>query len=263
MVEKARVLVVDDELSIRLLLTEELSQEGYEVSTAASGAEALAMLHNATFDLVLLDLKMPGIDGLQVMKEAHSLAPDTVVIMLTAYSTLDSAIEAVRQGAHDYLIKPSSTEEILASLEKGLAKRRHHLLQQDLIRRIEHTAHQLRSGEIGEPVDESGLPDRHRTLQVRDLLLDRDGLTATLHDYPLNLTPTEFRLLRCLMENADRTMSFVELAEAVHGVGTDEILAREAMSTHMWRLRKKLSSAAPDETYVVNVRGRGYKLPTE
>lgn len=260
MAERARILVVDDELSIRLLLTEELGQEGYGVATAASGEEALTMLEVKAFDLILLDLKMPGIGGLQVMEEARKLAPDTVVIMLTAHASLDSAVEAMRYGGHDYLIKPCSTEEILASVEKGLAKRRRRLRQQELVRQIEDTAHELRVGELEAKPIERVVEGRPRFLRVRELLLDRERLEVTLQGRPVEVTPTEFRLLLYLMEGVDQTVTFGQLARAIHGQKVEEIHARDAISTHLWRLRRKLGAIAPGEEYIVNVRGRGYKL---
>jgi DNA-binding response OmpR family regulator len=260
MLEEARILVVDDELSIRLVLTEQLGQEGYQVATAASGEKALTMLQDSTFDVMLLDLKMSGIDGLQVMEEARNLAPDTAVIMLTAHATLDSAIEAMRNGGHDYLLKPASTEEILVSVEKGLAKRRQRLLEQELIKHIEDTAYQLRKKHTEATERDEAIQQHPRFLLVRELLLDRRRRSVTLQGRHVNLTPTEFRLLLLLMENAGHVVAFRQLAQAIHGVDTEEILARSAITTHMWRLRRKLETGAAGEAYIVNVRGRGYKL---
>lgn len=260
MPERARILVVDDESSVRLVLSDQLSRAGYEVSTAASGEEALGRLQDATFDLMLLDLKMPGIDGLQVMEEATGLAPDMVVIMLTAYASLDSAVQAMRHGGHDYLLKPASTEELLASVEKGLAKRRKRLRQGELIRQIQDTALQLTTEEMKATEQQEPDEQRPRFLRMRELLLDRERLAITMRGRPVDLTPTEFKLLLCLMENAGRTVSFAQMSEGIHGVETHEILARSAISTHIWRLRGKLKEAAPEEAYIVNVRGRGYRL---
>ncbi len=122
--DRARILIVDDEPAIRLFLEEELSQAGYEVTTAASGEEALARLQKNPVDLILLDLKMGGMDGLQVMAEVSRRPLPPVVILLTAHASLDSAIEAMRRGGHDYLLKPCRTEELLASVERGMARRR-------------------------------------------------------------------------------------------------------------------------------------------
>jgi DNA-binding response OmpR family regulator len=263
MPERARILVVDDESSIRLVLRDRLSQAGYEVTTAASGEEALGRLQEAAFDLMLLDLKMPGIDGLQVMEQATDLAPGTGVIILTAHATLDSAVQAMRHGGDDYLVKPASTEEILASVEKGLAKRRKRLRQGQLVRQIRDTALQLTTEDAKAPEHEEVIEERPRFLWVRELLLDRERLAITMRGRPLDLTSTEFKLLLCLMENSGRTASFAQMSEAIHGVETHEILARSAISTHIWRLRRKLEEAAPGEAYIVNVRRRGYKLLSE
>lgn len=263
MLEPARILVVDDDKHVGFLLAEELSQQGHEVSTAASGEEAVAMLQKGTYDLILLDLIMPGMDGLQVMREAHSLAPDTVVIMLTAHATLDSAIEALRHGGHDYLVKPSSTEEILSSVEKGLAKRRRWLRQEELIRQMGDIARQLADGEEESEKVDATAHEHPRYLKIADLVLDRARLSVTSSGKSLPLTPSEFRLLLCLMDNAGSAVGYRQLAEAIHGPGGDESSARDAISTHIWRLRQKLGAAAEGRTRLVTVRGEGYALLTQ
>ncbi len=260
MADEARILVVDDESSVRFLLSEELTQQGYEVSTAASGEEALAMLEEATFDLMLLDLKMPGMDGIEVMRAARDLAPQTVVVMLTAYATLDSAVEALRYGGHDYLLKPSSPDEILASVEKGLAKRQQWRRQDDLIRQMGNLARELVEGEVTTTETEARGDERARYLRVGDLLLDRARLNVISAGESVALTPSEYRLLLCLMENAGSTVSFGALAEAVHGVTCEKRTAKKAISTHLWRLRRKLDAAARSEVHIANIRSEGYVL---
>jgi len=119
----SRILVVDDEAVMRATLEEILGGAGYEVTTAANGEAALAELKNTPADLMLLDLRMDGLDGLQVIEAASQIVPDTVVVMLTAHGTLDSAISAMRRGAFDYLLKPCQVPEILAAVQRGLAHR--------------------------------------------------------------------------------------------------------------------------------------------
>jgi DNA-binding response OmpR family regulator len=258
--EEKKILVVDDESSVRFLLSEELTQQGYEVSTAASGEEALAMLEKAAFDLMLLDLKMPGMDGIEVMRVARDLAPQTVVVMLTAYATLDSAVEALRYGGHDYLLKPSSPDEIRASVERGLAKRQQYRRQEDLIRQMGNLARQLAEGEVTSTETEGRGDGQVRYLRVGDLLLDRARLNVISAGESVPLTPSEYRLLRILMENAGSTVSFGALAEAVHGVTCEERTAKKAISTHLWRLRRKLDTVARSPVKIVNIRGEGYVL---
>jgi DNA-binding NtrC family response regulator len=113
----ARILVVDDEVSIRRTLTRLFARMGYQAAEAASGQEALEQIGAQRFDLVILDIRMPDMDGTEVLKAARPAAPNTVFILLTAHGTLDSAIVAIRHGAFDYLVKPSPVQEIVRAVE--------------------------------------------------------------------------------------------------------------------------------------------------
>ncbi len=253
------ILIVDDEPSIRFFLSEILAQAGYRVSTAAGGEPALALLEKECIDLILLDLKMGGIDGLQVMShvQQHSLPP--IIIMLTAHASLDSAVEAMRRGSHDYLIKPCRTEALLASVEKGLAQRREALRQRELLDLIEKSVRQLQDGSVRDEIPQEAGP---RFLEVRGLLLDLQQHTVTRRGEAIDLTPTEFSILQHLMQEAGQVVSFQELMAAVYGDEASEYEGRQALSTHIWRLRKKLGNGPDDSPYIVNVRGRGYQFVT-
>mgnify|MGYP000650019907 CR=1 FL=1 len=254
---KEHILIVDDESAIRFFLSEELSKAGYEVTTASSGEQALALLQQQPTDLILLDLKMEGMDGLEVMAEVERMSLPPVVIILTAHASLDSAIKAMRRGGHDYLLKPCRTEELLASVEKGLARRRKLLQQQAILHQIEISARQLRLDSLPEPSAASGKP---RFLEIRGLLLDREQHTVARQGQPLPLTPSEFKLLHCLMERADQIVPVYELMQVLHGTEGDRWEARQALSTHLWNLRRKIGNAPDGSPYLVNVRGQGYRF---
>ena len=256
--QPGKLLVVDDEPGVRTSLEGILEQEGHQVTAAASGEEALAAMERDVFDLILVDLKMPGMDGLEVMSEAKSRMPDTVVIILTAYGTLDSAVGALRQGAHDYLLKPCSVQEIVGSVEMGLAKHRQTLRRRELVSNIEQSVRQLESSTIPPQQQEEEGPSLPRFVRTGLFLLDREKQIVVAKGEPLNLTPTEFRLLACLMDNMNRTLSYKELARAVLHYECSDQEARRALKTHLWRLRRKLRSAAGDDSWIVNVRGKGY-----
>ena len=255
--DKAHILIVDDEPAIRFFLSEDLAASGYKVTTAASGEEALVQLQEQSIDVLLLDLKMEGLNGLDVMAAVEQSPLPPVIIMLTAHASLDSAIEAMRRGGHDYLIKPCRREELLASVERGLARRREELRRQQLLHVIAESARQLQSDA---PLSPPAPPPTPRFLEVQGLLLDYERQIITRQGQPLPLTPTEFRLLRCLMERAGENVSYRQLMQAVHDSDEEEHRARQALSTHLWRLRKKLGVAPDGQPYIVNIRGQGYRL---
>ena len=150
----ARLLVVDDEESVALTVSEVLRQEGFVVETAASGQEAVARLHGAEYDLVLTDLHMEGGDGLSVLAEIRRRAPLTISIVLTGFASVESAIAALRQGAYDYLVKPCIIDDLKYTVRRGVEHRRLMLaerearaglekLNRDLERRVEERTAEL------------------------------------------------------------------------------------------------------------------------
>ncbi len=127
------ILVVDDEQGVLSTMQAILKMEGYEVQGVASGREALAIVRKQSFDLILTDLRLGSDDGLDILAELRKLAPDTVAIVLTGYASLESAIEAMRQGAYDYLAKPTDVEELKLTVARALERQR---LQRELAARV-------------------------------------------------------------------------------------------------------------------------------
>ncbi|MFB3916967.1 MAG: ATP-binding protein [Terriglobales bacterium] len=121
---KPRILVVDDEPNVLLTVEAILQMEGYEVTSAANGAEAIGAIRQRHFDLVLTDLKMPGIDGLGVLAEVSKRSPDTVTVMMTGFGSVGSALEAVQLGAYEYLLKPTEVADLKAAVRRSLERKR-------------------------------------------------------------------------------------------------------------------------------------------
>lgn len=262
--QPARVLVVDDEPRARLPLAEILRLEGYEVGVAANGEEALEIIsRESSFDLMVLDLKMPGMDGLQLTQAVQRISPDTVIVLLTAFGTLETAIEAMRRGAHDYLLKPCPVPQILESVRRGLAKQNQERYRRDLVGRLEQTLAELAAVERGEErrmLITATSPARF--LRLQDVEMDREHYLVTVAGRPVALTPTEFRLLSVLMENADRVISPQELVRHMHGYECDPWGARAIVRVHIRRLRRKLEPDPLSPRYIVNIRGVGYTFPS-
>src|SRR5436305_9220523 len=142
----ASVLVVDDELLIRDTLAEFLQQEGFAVRAAATGEEALDLARRQKFDAVLCDVNLPGLDGIEVLERVSAVSPETFVLLITAYATVESAVEAFQKGAHDYLMKPIILHEVLGKLRRLLKQR-------DLFRENQWLRRELsRDAEAGELV---------------------------------------------------------------------------------------------------------------
>lgn len=124
MAEKARIMIVDDEKGMRDFLRYLLEGEGYHVAHAANGAEALTKLKQDSTDLILADIKMPGMDGLEMLRQIKEIDPNIVVIVMTGYSSLETAIKAIKYNAHNYLTKPfDDPDAVLAAVENGLVER--------------------------------------------------------------------------------------------------------------------------------------------
>jgi nitrogen regulation protein NR(I) len=121
--EKKQVLIVDDEPNLRKILSAQLSRDGYDVMTAEDGEQGLAMLREHHIDLVITDLKMPKIDGMTLLRQAHAEAPELPVVMITAHGTVDTAVEALKLGAFDYLTKPFDKDEVRQIVAKALKTR--------------------------------------------------------------------------------------------------------------------------------------------
>ncbi|UCB53271.1 MAG: response regulator [Candidatus Zixiibacteriota bacterium] len=133
-----RILVVDDELFVRELLLEFLSSQGYEVSLADSGEKAVRLMQDEPADVALVDLKMPGIDGIETIKQIKRITSETVAIVMTGYPTIESSIEALRCGAYDYVVKPFKLNDLNSSIVKALQE---HKLKDQTTRLKERIAH--------------------------------------------------------------------------------------------------------------------------
>ncbi|MDY6875553.1 MAG: response regulator transcription factor [Chloroflexota bacterium] len=256
----ARILIVDDERATRHTLAELFRRMGYRAVEADSGQAALEHIAHQRFDLVILDLKMPGMDGTEVLKAARPLAPGTVFIILTAYGTLDSAIASIRHGAFDYLLKPSPVKEIIRAVEAGLTKRQQQQQrQEEPVALLERALANLKTA-AQKP---KSPPLTKRFLQVPDITVDALRRLVVVRGQPVDLTPTEFDILTYLMRHCDRVVSCRELVAHVRGYDLDERDARLLLRSHIHRLRRKLKRDVDRLGLIRTVRGSGYILSTK
>jgi DNA-binding response OmpR family regulator len=269
LMSRPRILIVDDEEAVRTSLRKALAQECLAIEEATSGEEALEVLSRLPFELVLTDIRMDEVSGLDLLTEIRNRWPDTVVILLTGYASLESAIQALRQGAHDYLIKPASIHEVRASVRDGLDKRQEAIHRRDLLARLREGILELSQPQGEESASSSSKePPRSsegdmdsKWLQIGDLTVDKDQYLVAVAGTPIELTSTEFRLLVCLLDNRGRVVPYQELVEKVHGYECDLFEARQLIMPHVSNLRRKLRVEPDGSDPIKNVRGVGYIFP--
>ena len=262
------ILVIDDEESLRHTLGRVLRQAGYEVTTAGEGHEALRLVNAgyetaSPYDVVYLDIRLPGMDGLQVLKEIRQRDAHLPVILLTAYGSLSTALEALRLGATDYLLKPLDPEVLVARTrvlleEKALERRRREVREQ-----IAALQEELRSLDAGRPAE--GLPEvmpapEDRFFKRGTLILDLQARRATFRDAVLVLPPAAFDYLVVLARHAPEVIPYQTLVTEAQGYRADMLEARELSKWHIHAIRQTLEADPTRPQYLLNVRGTGYRL---
>ena len=264
----ATILIVDDEANIRVSLKEILAQEGYHIVTAHNGQTALTCISSQQFDLVLLDLKLPDMSGIDVLTALRKQSLETVAIVLTAHGSLETSVEALRQGAHDYLFKPCQPAELRESVRKGLLSRRSQIGQRDLLDRLEHLSNNIEDirASIMEKADDPPI-DIGRSEQKQNRFLRKNGLVidllhyiVTLDDQLLDLSRTEFDLLTYLVKETPRVVSPQELIREVHGYDVDQWEAADIVRSHIYHIRQKIKKTTGRTDIIRTVRGIGYTI---
>ncbi len=253
--QPAHILVVDDEAPIRLTMRALLDRRGYEVTIAKNGEDALGLIHQRAFDLLLLDLRMPGIGGIDVAKRARERQPDVAIIILTGHGSLDTAIEGLHLQVFDYLLKTASPHDVLQRVETALAQRQAAQRQQQLMATLHSVVGELGGKEPAQPA-----PSAEQWLDVGDLQISMWNQTVRRGEQILNLTPTEFRVLACLAQQAGHVMSYQQIVQCAQGYDAGALEAAELIKPHMYHLRQKLEPDPANPRYILTVRGTGYML---
>jgi DNA-binding response OmpR family regulator len=220
------VLVVEDELEIARIVRDYLARAGFEVIVVGDGDSALASVRNARPDLVVLDLGLPGRDGLDVAREVRRRS-DTPIVMLTARGEEADRIVGLELGADDYVVKPFSPKELVARVRAVLRR----------------TSAAGRGDEI---------------VRVGDVAIDAGRMRVDVGDRAVELTPTEFSLLLTLARQPGRVFTRSQLLDAVHGVAIESY--ERAIDAHVKNIRRKLEPDPRAPRYVQTVHGVGYRF---
>ena len=223
-----RILLVDDESAIRRALRPPLVELGFQVAEASRGEEALQMLRAAIYDVVLLDVNMPGIGGLETLRRIRAFAPRLPIIMLTVRDGEEDKVEALESGADDYVTKPFSTRELIARLRAA-------------VRRVKA------------PARAEDAP-----IEIGEIRLDPVKRSVTKRGVAVHLTRKEFDILHCLMSRAGRVVTYARLLTAVWGADCREEV--EYLRTFVRQLRKKIEDDPANPVYLLTDVYVGYRF---
>ncbi len=251
----ANILVVDDEEPIRLTMSDLLRRRGYEVMTADNGEAALALIHQRPFDLLLLDLKMPGLSGIDVAKRARERLPDAAILILTGHGSLDSALDNLHLGVFDYMLKTSSPRDVLERVAAALQLQQEERRRQQLMAALQSVV-----GELGGGTSQPQQQSTENWIAVGDLQISMWNQTVRRGEQLLNLTPTEFRILACLAQQVGQVMTYQQIVQCAQGYEASSVEAAELVKPHMYHLRQKIEPDSSSPRYILTVRGTGYML---
>lgn len=227
---KIKVLVVEDEASIRRFITLNLEMAGYEVGEAASGEEALVLLTAFLPDFVVLDLMLPGINGLEVCRHIRETMPEPLIIMLTAKGQDTDKIMGLELGADDYMVKPFNPFELIARIKAMLRRR-------------------------------NRFETERTTYTYGNLQLDIAANKLLRNNREVELTPTEYSILKMFMENPGKALKREEMLNAVWG--EDYFGDTKTLDVHIRRLREKIEDNPSEPRYIKTVWGSGYRWQLE
>jgi two-component system KDP operon response regulator KdpE len=223
-----RVLIVDDEAAIRRALRPPLSELGFQIHEASRGEEALQLLHSTQVDVVLLDINMPGIGGIETLRRIRAAAPRLPVLMVTVLDGEEEKVEALELGADDYITKPFSIRELIARIR---------------------TAHRR----VHAPVRVEDAP-----MEIGEIRLVPARRSVTKRGQPVHLTRKEYDILYCLMSRAGRVITYSRLLTAVWGADCREEV--EYLRTFVRQLRKKIEDDPSSPIYLLTDVYVGYRF---
>lgn len=228
---KYKILVVEDELNISNLVSTMLETEGYQTLQANSCSKAKTLYSSHLPDLIILDLGLPDIDGLNLLDfvRTDSLTP---VIVLSARTNESDKIDALDRGANDYIIKPFSSGELLARVRVALRNTRF-------------------------SADEGRLPTGK--FKIKDLVIDYNARQIFINEKEIKLTQTEYNILALLSENSGKMMTYSAIIKAIWGSSTQEGSIKK-LQVNMANIRKKLGDKPGENNYIANELGVGYRL---
>jgi DNA-binding response OmpR family regulator len=261
------ILIIDDEATLRKTLARILQQAGFEVTTAENAEQGLAYLKSTNFDLIFTDLRMPGIQGLDALRLIHKNYPLLPVVLFTAQPDVNSAVEALRYGAIDYLLKPLKPEVIIERAQSILLQQQKEKRKREIVQQIEALQNELKRIENGDTLTSPPLKNEsteaERFVKRGAIVLDLHTRRITINEEVINLPPTSFDYLLVLARHAPNVVDYQTLVAEAQGYQAEMRDAQELTKWHIHQLRQAFDKDAQNPSYLINVRGKGYRLITD
>ncbi len=256
----AQVLVVEDMESTRRSIAVVLRKAGHQVDEAANGEQAQDMLQeaasaNQTYDVVITDIQMGAVNGIDILHAAKTSDPLTEVIILTGFGTIETAIESLRAGAYDYLHKPCEPTDLLGCVTRAIQRRTTDQRKEATIHTIQQLVERIDDPPPLPPQPANPTPAPPELTRIGQLCIDHQRHRVSFANQDIHLTPTEYALLCYLARARGRVLSYQDIANHTHGPTVDKTEAQALLKPHIHKLRRKIH---PD--YVTGVRGIGYML---
>ncbi len=267
MATSGHILIIDDEAALRHTLARVFQRAGLDVTTAASGQEGLTLLSQQSFDLVYLDIRMPDMNGLEGLKAIHSKFPEMPVILFTAQPDLSSAVEALQQGASDYLLKPLQPQALINRTQAILARQERVRRKREIQSQMEALQTELRSLESDQDTQPQAASQAanasERFLARGKLTLDLLTRRLFIGEQAVYLPPAAFDYLLVLVRHTPNVVDYQTLVAEAQGYQAEFREAQGLVKWHIHHIRQAIEPDANNPSYLINVRGSGYRLVTD
>lgn len=257
MTQPGKILIVDDEENIRAGLRAVLAKAGHEIVDVDTAEAALTVLGSFAAETAVVDIRMPGMVGTELLEQLRQQWPHLAVIMLTGQGTLESAMQAVKQGAHDYLLKPTKPDAIRAAVASALAATRRRRAETHFLRTVRDGLAQIETS-----LPTAVPPGVHPQTQIviGEVAIDCQAHEVRRAGEIVELTPSEYNLLVTLAVRPGEVVGYVNLVQQTLDYEAQTWEAKELIKRHVFTLRQKIEPNPAQPQYVLNVRGVGYRF---
>ena len=260
-----KILIIDDEPALGQTLAAILKRTGYLPDLAVTGEEGMQKLRQDAYSLLFLDIKLPDVTGIDLLPQIHQIDPGLPVVILTAHATVDAAVQAVREGARDFLLKPIDPNDILMRVEKILKESQRPQRQREIISQMQGLLSELRLPErekLQPDVAEQAASNSegNRFIKCGRLVVDLHTRHLMHDNVEISFPSSSFDYLVTLMRKSPEAVSFEDLVKESQGFDCERFEARNICRWHIHQIRKVLEQDSSDPHLLITVRNFGYRL---